>query len=664
MFYQNDLRSRFGWTPWLASLSVVLLLGGVSRGEEATSVEGTPTAFQENIVPFLQMYCVQCHAGEDGEADLSFDRFQDSAKVQEEYALWERVLRMLDEREMPPDGEEQPSEVELREVVEAIQAELDAFDCSGERRPGRVTIRRLNRTEYNNTLRDLLGIDFRPADDFPSDDVGHGFDNIADVLSMSPILVEKYLDAAESAIDQALAEEATRNRLLGQLPENPRQRRESARANLEQFATRAFRRPVSDEELDRLVALLPEERRGGRGERGRRNRDSNNPDSNNPDNAAQEESFGRYLRTPFVAILTSPHFLFRIEKDPGEEDPDGIRRLDDYEVATRLSYFLWSTMPDEELFRLAKEEKLGHSDIMEQQVRRMMADPKARALVDNFAGQWLQLRDVERISPDPERFPSFDEPLRLAMLRETELFFETIIRDDRSVLDFLNADFSYVNERLASHYGIADVKGEEFQRVSLPPDRRGVLTQASILFLTSNPTRTSPVKRGQWILSNILGQPPPPPPPGIEELDEDGETLGSLREQMEQHRSNPSCAVCHRQMDALGFGLENFDVIGAWRDQDGRFDIDPSGELPGNQRFSGPADLMEILAQSRRDDFTRCLAEKMLTYALGRGLGPYDRCAVNAILERMEQNEYRFSSLVMGVVSSDPFLMRESLGEE
>lgn len=363
-------------------------------------------------------------------------------------------------------------------------------------------------------------------------------------------------------------------------------------------------------------------------------------------------------------MLASPHFLFRIEEDPSADDPDGIRRLSDHELATRLSYFLWSSMPDEELFQLANEGKLGDPGTLGNQVRRMLGDAKSRALVDNFAGQWLQLRDVERLSPDPERFPAFDESLREAMLGETERFFETIIREDRSVLEFLNADFSFVNERLARHYGIADVKGSEFQRVKLPADRRGVLTQASILFLTSNPTRTSPVKRGQWILSNILGQPPPPPPPGVEELDEDGETLGSLREQMEQHRSNPSCAVCHRQMDALGFGLENFDVVGAWRDRDGRFEIDPSGTLPGDQKFAGPAELMEILTQSRRDDFARCLAEKMLTYALGRGLGPYDRCAVNAILERLEQNEFRFSALVMGVVLSDPFLLRESLGEE
>lgn len=652
--HSKNVVPRSAFLPIALAAIACLGLHKVSWGDEAVEgdVGNKPTSFEQHIVPFMQAYCVRCHGGEEAEADLSLARFQDSANVQDEYGLWEQVLRMLNERQMPPDGEPQPTEIEVRAVADAIQAELDAFDCSGERRPGRVTIRRLNRTEYNNTLRDLLGIQFRPADDFPSDDVGHGFDNIADVLSMSPILVEKYLDAAESAIDQALADEPTRARILVHTAETPRERREVARKNLAEFAQRAFRRPLTEDELNRLTAIIPGGRRGQRGQATR-------------DQAGNgEASPGQNLRTPLVAILTSPHFLFRIEKDPAEDDPDGIRNLDDYEIATRLSYFLWSTMPDEELFRLASQGELRNTENLEKQVRRMLTHEKSRALVDNFAGQWLQLRDVERLSPDPARFPSFDEPLRAAMLRETELFFEAVIREDRSVLDFLNADFSYVNERLAAHYGIADVKGDEFRRVSLPADRRGVLTQASILFLTSNPTRTSPVKRGQWILSNILGQPPPPPPPGIEELDDDGETLGSLREQMEQHRSNPSCAVCHRQMDALGFGLENFDVVGAWRDRDGRFAIDPSGTLPGEQSFSGPAELMGILAASRRGEFCRCLAEKMLTYALGRGLGPYDRCAVNGVLERMEQNDFRFSALVMGVVTSDPFLMRESLGEE
>lgn len=319
-------------------------------------------------------------------------------------------------------------------------------------------------------------------------------------------------------------------------------------------------------------------------------------------------------------------------------------------------------MPDERLFMLADEGRLRDPDVLRSEVDRMLGDAKSRALVDNFAGQWLQLRDLTSLSPDPDRYPAFDEDLRLAMREETERFFEAVIREDRSILEFLTADFSFVNERLAKHYGMQGVRGGEFQKVELPQQRRGVLTHASILMLTSNPTRTSPVKRGQWILDNVLGAPPPPPPEGVEELSEDEETLGSLRERMEQHRANPSCAVCHRQMDALGFGLENFDGIGAWRDRDGRFDIDPAGELPGDQAFSGPAELMELLVQQRRDDFCRCLAEKLLTYALGRGLGPYDRCATQSILNQLVEEDFRFSVLAKAVVTSDPFLYREIVG--
>lgn len=629
--------------------------------------------FVQQVAPFLAKHCYSCHGSEDPEADLSLERFRESANVQQEYALWQRVLRMLEEREMPPADQPQPDEETLHAVGAAIQAQLDSFDCSGDQRPGRVTIRRLNRAEYNNTIRDLVGIDFQPAADFPSDDVGHGFDNIADVLSMSPILLEKYLAAAETIVEQAFQNPEARARIERFTAESREERREALEKNVRTFAQRAFRRPVSDEELNRVLAIV-DAVRGTGAERGRRGRGEGprREFEGGPRRAGNEA-----LQLACTAILTSPHFLFRIESDAEPEstetpqtnasdsgEPVSVRPLNDYEIATRLSYFLWSSMPDDELFELAAQGQLRQTPTLHAQVQRMLADPKSRALVDNFAGQWLQLRDVANLSPDPERYPAFDEELRAAMLRETELFFEAMIREDRSVLDFLSADFTYVNERLARHYGITDVQGQEFRRVALPAQRRGVLTHASILLLTSNPTRTSPVKRGQWILDNFLGEPPPPPPPGVEELEDDDETLGSLRERMEQHRANPSCAVCHRQMDALGFGLENFDAIGAWRETDGRFAIDPAGELPGNQRFSGPAELMQVLAEQKRDAFTRRLAEKLLTYGLGRGLGPYDRCAVNAILDQAAAEEFRFSAMVKAIVTSDPFLFRELKGAE
>jgi hypothetical protein len=380
----------------------------------------------------------------------------------------------------------------------------------------------------------------------------------------------------------------------------------------------------------------------------------------------QADSFERGVQLAVQAILSSPHFLFRVELDPVAGDPEGIRALNDFELATRLSYFLWSSMPDDDLFRLARNAELRKPDVLDNQVRRMLADEKAEALVENFAGQWLQLRDIAKVTPDPELFPNFDETLRTAMLRETELFFEAVVKEDRSVLDFLDADFTFVNERLARHYGIDGAKGDEFRRVSLANGgRRGVLTQASILTITSNPTRTSPVKRGKWILENILGTPPPPPPAGVEELEEgkDAALKGSLRERMEQHRSKPMCATCHNRMDPIGFAFENFDAIGAWRDFDGKFAIDASGSLPGGVDFDGPPELIDMLKTARRQQFCRCLAEKMLTYALGRGLESYDRCAVDKIVERLEKDDYKFSSLAAGIVQSEPFQLRSLKGD-
>ncbi len=595
------------------------------------------TDFARDIRPFLRFHCVDCHGGDEPEAGLSLDSYEDSAQVQTDFEVWEKMLRALRSREMPPQDEPQPPDAEYLAVIGHIEAELAKFDCTGPQSPGRVTIRRLNRVEYNNTIRHLVGINFRPADDFPSDDVGNGFDNIGDVLTISPLLMEKYLAAAESIIDQALAGEESRNRILVQQAEDNDLDKKVAAAlfNIRTFATHAYRRPVSDEELQRLFALVTFAFEQG-----------------SPDD--------EILKSVLTAILTSPHFLFRVEHDPEPDDEDGIRSLDGYELASRLSYFLWSSMPDEELFRVAGEGTLHQPEVLKTQTQRMLDDPRSRALVDNFAGQWLQLRDLSHLVPDPTMFPSVNEAMRADMRTETELLFEAIMRENRSVLDLLRADFTYVNERLAGHYGFEGVTGEKFQRVDLPDNRRGVLTQASVLLLTSNPTRTSPVKRGKWILDNILGEPPPPPPAGVEELAEAEQALGSLRERMEEHRNNESCAICHRRMDPLGFGLENFDAVGVWRDHDGRFLINPAGTLPGDVQFSGPVELIQILVENQRDAYCRCLAEKLLTYALGRGLSSQDRCAVDRMLEQSRADDDRFRTLIEAVVTSDPFLSRES----
>jgi hypothetical protein len=319
-------------------------------------------------------------------------------------------------------------------------------------------------------------------------------------------------------------------------------------------------------------------------------------------------------------------------------------------------------MPDDELFELARQGSLRKDGNLEKQVRRMLADEKSQALVENFAGQWLQLRNLNTVTPDKGVYGSFDEELRTAMRQETEMFFAAIMREDRSVLEFLDAEYTFVNDRLAKHYGLPDVEGKEFRRVSLDPSRRGgVLGQASVLTVTSNPTRTSPVKRGKWVLDNLLGTPPADPPPDVPPLEEKM-LVGTLRQRMEQHRENAACASCHKVMDPLGFGLENYDGVGAWRDKDGEFAIDASGELPNGQKFAGPQELRQVL-KSRQDDFLHCLAEKMLTYGLGRGVEYSDRCTVREIAASTAAGEYKFSSLILAVVASDAFQKRSASRE-
>ncbi|MCA9178615.1 MAG: DUF1592 domain-containing protein [Planctomycetales bacterium] len=601
------------------------------RGDDVVS---PGPRFADAIAPFLKEHCLGCHGDKEPEGGLSFTKYRDSAHIQTDFAVWEKVQRLLLERQMPPPDAKRPTEPQLQQVLAAIDYELGQFDCRGVRQPGRVTLRRLNRVEYNNTIRDLVGVDFQPANDFPADDVGNGFDNIGDVLTIPPLLLEKYLAAAGAVVEQAFAAPELRSRILLHQADASTTQRDATRKNLAAFVRRAYRRRVTEDELSRLVELIRDGRQQG-----------------------LSETEG--LQVALQAVLASPHFLFRVEADPEPDDADGIRELNDHELATRLSYFLWSTLPDQQLFELADRGELQRPETLRAQAVRMLKDPKAEALTRNFAGQWLQLRSLGDIAPDPERFPKFDDGLRQAMRRETELFFATVVRENRSLLEFLNADYSFVNQRLAEHYGMEGVRGDAYQRVQLPAQRRGVLTHGSVLLLTSNPTRTSPVKRGKWILDNILGEPPPAPPAGVEALNEEAEALGSLRERMEQHRANEACAVCHRKMDAIGFGLENFDVTGAWRDRDGRFEIDPGGALPGGDAFKDATELMNILAEKQRGRFYRCLSEKMLTYAVGRGLQSFDRCAVDAILKQLEADD-RFETLVGAIVTSDPFRMREA----
>jgi len=407
---------------------------------------------------------------------------------------------------------------------------------------------------------------------------------------------------------------------------------------LTSLAHQAYRRPVTQSDLAPLLKLYAADRADG-------------------------ASFDASIETALRAVLVSPDFLFRVERDPKSGDPAKPHRVDDVALASRLSFFLWSSIPDTELLGLAEKGRLRDPAVLDQQVRRMLADPKSKAIVDNFAGQWLRLRNISEWHPDPDKFPQFDEGLREAMRRESELFFNYIIHDDRSVLELIDADYTFVNQRLAQFYQIPNVRGNYFRRVELTnPDRGGILTQSGILMVTAYPTRTSPVLRGKWILESLLGAPPPPPPPDVPQFEESAVgNPASLRAQLEKHRANAGCAGCHSRMDPLGFALENYDPIGRFRTNDGGSPVDASGSLPDGTAVNGPGDLKKVLL-AHKDQFVDTLADELLTYALGRGLEYYDMPAVREMRRQTAAQDYRFSALVLAAVHSEPFQMRRTPG--
>lgn len=740
-----------------------------------SSVSAAAPDFKGTAVSFMKKHCYECHGEKTKKADLDLSRFKDEASLLKEHKLWKGVLHQVNAGEMPPKKKPQPTPSELTAFNSAIENSFALAERNAKPDPGRVTLRRLNRTEYNNTVRDLVNVDFNPAEDFPADDIGHGFDNIGDVLSLSPVHLERYLAAAEGIAARAIvldppkpptrttssiflqpggygSENSTRpvtrgtlltqqrltmageyifrvragvtntpdgepikmallvndeerktftvtasnkkweslevtltlpvgehnfsikylnpitsgdtnrmlfvqqfqvlgpadtrpefqQRLAARLVNTPDDRK--LREFTQSFLTRAFRRPPTPAELDRYLTVAQD---------------------------AATQAKGRWeagVQQLLKVVLCSLKFLFRVELDSLPRYPNA-HPIDEYQLAARLSYFLWSTMPDDELLALAAKNQL--TPALENQVRRMLKDPKAEALTKNFALQWLQLERLKTFAPDNKLFPGFDERLRRAMLRETELFFGEVVREDRSVLDLIDADYTYVNETLSRHYGLNSGgsqagkgrgfggRGDStFNRVTLTgKERGGLLTHASILTVTSNPTRTSPVKRGKWVLEQILGTPPPPPPPNVPELETQKQLTGTLRQRMEQHRENPSCAGCHKQMDALGFAFENFDAIGRFRAKTDEGPIDPSGTLPDGKSFQGPAELKAIL-KGKQELVVRNLAEKLLTYGVGRGLEFYDNRALNQICAQTAKADHKFSALIIAIVKSDPFRLR------
>ena len=498
---------------------------------------------------------------------------------------------------------------------------------------GAQVMHRLNRTEYRNTVRDLLGTQLDPAESFPADDVSLGFDNIAQVLTVSPLQFELYEQAAEQLAVEVLNSGA-RDAVVFCDPADSVCRDDVFRA----LAGRAWRRPATDPEVIRLQQLYDVALTEGQG---------------------VEEGLELALR----GILLSPHFIYRpeLDDDPNASEP---HELDDYELASRLSYFLWSSMPDAALFDAAANGRLRDDAGMRAEVDRMLADPKAQAMVDNFAGQWLQIRALDDHTPDYETFPEWDAALRDAMRTEAKLFFGEFLEGDAPMDELLLTDFAFLNDRLAQHYGLPFDLGPELERVNLGPDdtRFGLLTLGSLLTVTSTPTRTSPVKRGVWILEQLLCSEPPPPPPGVEGLPNDGMSGGTLREQLEQHRADPTCAACHALMDPLGLGLENYDAVGAFRTEDAGLPIDASGELFEGPSFLGAREMAGLIQED--DRFDTCVVETLFTYALGRPPSEAEHPFIESIAESFATGGAAFPELIKLLVTSEPFRTRRGTLEE
>ena len=727
-------------------------------------------SFEKAVLPVLSKSCAGCHNDRMSSGGLNLGFFSTTASINEQRDGWERILQKIRTGEMPPKGIPRPSAGDIDALMNHVRSEWERADKLVKPDPGRVTARRLNRAEYSNTIRDLLGVDFRAEKDFPGDDSGYGFDNIGDVLTISPILMEKYMTAAERIAARAIGADPLPKPMEAMYHSRDKAIRRPDRSSIEathrvdwdaEYLIRiglpgereatakpvmmgfwmdgkllhtmpvetkpsglVYFNPYSEEQFRLTLPEGDHTFRAGfigddyvkqftsdkdaysdkknkflasitflgpyavKGEKASRKKilvcDPNSGQAcvdkivatlarrayrrpvTKADTAqlmkfvamgrAQGQSVEQGIQLAIQAMLVSPHFLFRIERDADPTDPNKIHRITDLELAARLSYFMWSSMPDEELLAAAEAGKLRASIIP--QVKRMLADDRASALAENFAGQWLEIRNLNSVKPDPKLFPDWGPDLRDAMRAETRLFFETLLRDNRPLSEFINARFTFLNDRLAKHYGIDGITGPEFRRVELTTNQRGgILSHASVLTVSSYPTRTSPTIRGKYVLQNILGTPPPPPPPDVPQLDEDAvATAGSLRVQMEKHRNNPICASCHTRMDALGFGLENYDAIGRWRTKDGKFELDSSGAVNG-KTFTNPAELNTVLAGDM-DDFTRCITEKMLTYALGRGLERYDKKTISDIDRNLAAAGNGFQNLVFEIVQSPPFQMR------
>jgi hypothetical protein len=582
----------------------------------------------------LNQYCLACHQGESAQAGFDLTRFPTQESILKDPAKWTHALARVRDHEMPPQGVPAPTIEERDNLTAWVKATLLDAACSDGIAPGPSPIRRLNRSEYAATVRDLLNIHFNAAHELPADGAGgEGFDNAAETLFLSPMHAEKYLEAAKEALHYGASDPRSRKTFLIAEPDENTTPEQAARRILAHFLPRAFRRPAREGEVDRYLELFHKA-------------------------AKRSGTFDDHILFALQGVLLSPHFLFLLEEPNPTPEP---QLVNDYEVASRLSYFLWGTMPDDDLFCLAANRMLRVPAALSGEVARMLSDRRSTEFSERFVEQWLGTRELGRdIQPDRELFPEYyDAEMQSAIRYEPIVFFQTILAENQSLLNLLDSNYTILNDKLERFYGLELGRlGQLPKPAWLPPGtpRGGIVSMAAVLAVSSYPQRTSPVLRGKWVLENLLGTPPAPPPPNVPELEEvhEGKTPKTLRERLLTHRQNPVCASCHNSIDPIGFGLENYDVLGRWRAEDAGQPIDNRGELPDGTMFAGPEGLKSVLFQ-RKGLFIRNLTSKMLGYALGRGLTMEDACTVEQIALKVEADDYRAQTLVREIVNSIPF---------
>jgi len=610
--------------------------------------------YEADVLPIIRSRCLECHNGEKSEGEFDLSKFADGKLAVAGIDTWERVARRVRQNEMPPQGSPGLSDDQKGRFHRWVDSRPNedlcrqiALDETQAWYKGHVMSRRLTAVEYGNAVEHLVGVKLLASETPPSDGAGgEGFDTVGDSLFTSPIHLEAYLAIADRVIDAAVNAEQmqagellpNQPRLIARLPNSldsssSLDDEAAAKETLSLFAKRAWRRPITDEELQRLMELFRQ-------------------------SMTSEGMFLTAIKQPLKAVMISPHFLFVVESEP---EGSGVQRITPHQLATRLALLIWSSIPDAMLLEQADRGLLHDDQVLKREVRRMLADPKARGLGENFGLQWLGLRNFGEIRPDPELFPDFDPALAGDMREEAVALLTSVFRDDAPLSDLIAADYIYVNGRLAAHYGVELSGDAPWQRVSLSDRRRGgVITMASVLTSASYPRRTSPVLRGRWLLEELLGANVPPPPPNVPALEEAADsasTTMTMRQRLEVHRKNPDCASCHDRMDPLGFGLENFDAIGRWRDLDHGSAVDATGKLPSGETFDGPEQLKATLMK-RSGEFEKHFVRKLLGFALGRSLNKFDMCVVEECLKALKENEGRASVLIEQIALSYPFQHR------